>query len=356
MDNAMTAQAALSSPQVVKALAAAGQRQLDYGWIALALLTVIMVSLFFAVRKMLTVPLAGATAAAQQLAKGDLTTLLHVGRRDELGQLMQAVNGVALGLAGIVGNVRSTSERINSATQDIAAGNQDLSARAEAQAGELEQVRASMERFGGDIRRNAEHTNEAGTLVQHAAVQATEGGQVVESVVATMGLIRASSHKVTDIISVIDGIAFQTNILALNAAVEAARAGEQGRGFAVVAAEVRQLALRSAAAAREIKVLIGESVANVDSGSELASRAGAAMSNIESAIGSVAAIMRDIAAAGVSQTSEIGAVTRAVADIDEMTQQNATLVEQAAAATESLRHEALQLVDNVSIFKLAQHR
>src|SRR5450830_1740597 len=354
METAIASLGRTASPATMSALMAASSLQLHYGFVALALL--VLVALFWGVRKMITTPLTAATAAAQQLAKGDLTTLLHVGRRDELGQLMQAVNGVAQGLAGIVGTVRGTSERINTAARDIAAGNNDLSARAEAQAGELEQVRASMERFGGSIRTNAEHTNQAGTLVDNAAVQAGEGGQVVNSVVATMGEIRASSHKVADIISVIDGIAFQTNILALNAAVEAARAGEQGRGFAVVASEVRQLAQRSAAAAREIKILIGESVANVDSGSELVSRAGGTMSNIESAIGSVAAIMRDIAAAGAAQRDEIGAVTRAVGDIDQMTQQNATLVEQAAVATESLRHEAVQLVENVRIFKLAQRR
>ena len=356
MDSAIAALGRTASPAALDKLTAVASLQLRYGFVALALLVFVMVTLFWWVRKMITAPLADATAAAQQLAKGDLTTLLHVGRRDELGQLMQAVNGVAQGLAGIVGTVRGTSERINTAARDIAAGNNDLSARAEAQAGELEQVRASMERFGGSIRANTEHTNEAGTLVNNAAVQASEGGQVVSSVVATMELIRASSHKVADIIGVIDGIAFQTNILALNAAVEAARAGEQGRGFAVVASEVRQLAQRSAAAAREIKTLIGESVANVDGGSELVNRAGNTMSNIENAIGSVATIMRDIAAAGAAQRDEIGAVTRAIGDIDQMTQQNATLIEQAAVATESLRSEAMQLVENVRIFKLAQRR
>ena len=269
---------------------------------------------------------------------------------------MQAINGIAQGLASIVGTVRGSAERIDTAARDIAAGNQDLSARAEAQAGELEQVSASMERFGNGILTNAEHTQRAGALVNDAAAQATEGGQIVNAVVDTMGAIRGSSHKVTDIIGLIDSIAFQTNILALNAAVEAARAGEQGRGFAVVASEVRQLAQRSAAAAQEIKTLIGESVANVDSGSELVSRAGDAMHHIETAIANVAAIMRDIATAGAVQRDEMAAVTHAVSDIDQMTQQNAALVEQAASATESLRRESAQLVDQVRVFKLAQRQ
>ena len=327
---------------------------LRYGAIALALLAFGMGGLYWLAQRMVTRPLVDATAAAQQLAKGDLTTMIHVGRRDEIGQLTQAINGVAQGLATIVGAVRASAERINVAAHEIAAGNNDLSARAEAQAGALEQVRATMDNFSAGIRNNAGHTQEAGSLVDNASTHAGEGGKVVGSVVATMGAIRASSHKVADIIGVIDGIAFQTNILALNAAVEAARAGEQGRGFAVVATEVRPAARRSAAAAREIKDLIAESVANVDHGDRLAGQAGGAMSGIETAIGSVAAIMRDIATAGAGQTEDIGEVTRAVGDIDQMTQQNAALIEQAATATESLRHEAQQLVRQVGAFKLAQ--
>ena len=327
---------------------------LRYGAIALGLLALGMGGLYWLAQRMVTRPLVDATAAAQQLAKGDLTTMIHVGRRDEIGQLTQAINGVAQGLATIVGAVRGSSERINIAAHEIAAGNDDLSARAEAQAGALEQVRATMDNFSAAIRNNASHTQQAGNLVDNASTHAGEGGKVVGSVVATMGAIRASSHKVADIIGVIDGIAFQTNILALNAAVEAARAGEQGRGFAVVATEVRQLAQRSAAAAREIKDLIAESVANVDHGDRLAGQAGGAMSGIETAIGSVATIMRDIATAGAGQTEDIGEVTRAVGDIDQMTQQNAALIEQAATAAESLRHEAEKLVEQVGAFKLAQ--
>ncbi|MBB3211398.1 methyl-accepting chemotaxis protein-2 (aspartate sensor receptor) [Herbaspirillum sp. Sphag1AN] len=356
LDTAMDSLGRTASPGMLSVITDASAAQLRYGLIGMAGMVLVMAVLFWMLRSIITAPLVDATAAAQQLAKGDLTTMLHVGRRDELGQLMQAINGIAQGLASIVGSVRGSSERIDTAAKDIAAGNQDLSARAEAQAGELEQVRASMERFGNGILANAEHTQRAGALVNDAAVQATDGGQIVNAVVDTMGAIRSSSHKVTDIIGLIDSIAFQTNILALNAAVEAARAGEQGRGFAVVASEVRQLAQRSAAAAQEIKTLIGESVSNVDSGSELVSRAGNAMHNIETAIGNVAAIMRDIAAAGVVQRDEMGEVTRAVSDIDQMTQQNAALVEQAAAATESLRRESAQLVDNVRVFKLAQRR
>jgi len=337
-----------TAPAVVAALL------LRYGLIALCLLGLGMIGLYRQAQRMVTRPLLDATAAAQQLAKGDLTTMIHVGRRDEIGQLTQAINGVAQGLATIVGTVRASSERINVAAREIAAGNNDLSARAEAQAGALEQVRATMDNFSAGIRNNAGHTQQAGSLVDNASTHAGEGGKVVGSVVATMGAIRASSHKVADIIGVIDGIAFQTNILALNAAVEAARAGEQGRGFAVVATEVRQLAQRSAAAAREIKDLIAESVANVDHGDRLAGQAGSAMSGIETAIGSVATIMRDIATAGAGQTEDIGEVTRAVGDIDQMTQQNAALIEQAATATENLRREAEKLVEQVGAFKLAQ--
>jgi len=339
-------------PATAPALAAA--LLLRYGAVALGLLALGMGGLYWQAQRMVTRPLVDATAAAQQLAKGDLTTMIHVGRRDEIGQLTQAINGVAQGLATIVGAVRASADRINVAAQEIAAGNNDLSARAEAQAGALEQVRATMENFSAGIRNNAGHTQQAGNLVDNASTHAGEGGKVVGSVVATMGAIRASSHKVADIIGVIDGIAFQTNILALNAAVEAARAGEQGRGFAVVATEVRQLAQRSAAAAREIKDLIAESVTNVDHGDRLAGQAGGAMSGIEMAIGSVAEIMREIATAGAGQTEDIGEVTRAVGDIDQMTQQNAALIEQAATATESLRHEAEKLVGQVGAFKLAQ--
>jgi methyl-accepting chemotaxis protein len=346
--------AAVSVLPPATALADVTALLLRYGAIALALLAVGMGGFYCLAQRMVTRPLVDATAAAQQLATGDLTTMIHVGRRDEIGQLTQAINGVAQGLATIVGAVRASSERINVAAHEIAAGNNDLSARAEAQAGALEQVRATMDNFSAGIRNNAGHTQQAGSLVDNASTHAGEGGKVVGSVVATMGAIRASSHKVADIIGVIDGIAFQTNILALNAAVEAARAGEQGRGFAVVATEVRQLAQRSAAAAREIKDLIAESVTNVDHGDRLAGQAGGAMSGIETAIGSVATIMRDIATAGAGQTEDITEVTRAVGDIDQMTQQNAALIEQAATATESLRHEAEKLVAQVGAFKLAQ--
>lgn len=329
-------------------------QQLRYGLITLAALAVVMGLLYLMLQKTVTAPLIEATQAARQLGKGDLTTLIHVGRRDELGQLMQAVNGIAQGLAGIVTNVRGGSERINTNAQEIAVGNSDLATRAEAQADALQQVRVTMESFTSGIRSSADHTQQAGALVGTAASQAHDGGQVVQSVVETMTTIRASSHKVADILGVIDGIAFQTNILALNAAVEAARAGEQGRGFAVVATEVRQLAQRSAAAAREIKMLISESVANVDSGSALVNSAGAAMRNIEEAIGNVIVIMREIANASARQSEDISQVTQAVGDIDQVTQQNAVLIKQAAGATANLRNEAEKLVENVHIFKLAK--
>lgn len=339
--------------EVAASLHEIAARQLLYGLFAMAGIAMVMGMLYLMLQKMITAPLIEATHAAQQLATGDLTTLIHVGRRDELGQLMQAVNGIAQGLAGIVGHVRGGSECISSNAQEIAAGNSDLAARAEVQAATLQQVRATMENFTSDVRSNADHTRQAGALVGAAASQARDGGRVVQSVVDTMTTIRSSSHKVADILSVIDGIAFQTNILALNAAVEAARAGDQGRGFAVVATEVRQLAQRSAAAAREIKSLIAESVASVDSGSALVNNAGTAMRNIEEAIGNVLVIMREIANASARQSEDIGQVTQAVGDIDQVTQQNAVLIKQAAGATENLRNEAEKLVKNVHVFKLA---
>ena len=207
LDSALAALGPTASSSALSTITQASATQLRYGWFGLAGMVLVMAVLFWMLRSIITAPLVSATAAAQQLAKGDLTTLLHVGRRDELGQLMQAINGIAQGLASIVGTVRGSAERIDTAARDIAAGNQDLSARAEAQAGELEQVSASMERFGNGILTNAEHTQRAGALVNDAAAQATEGGQIVNAVVDTMGAIRGSSHKVTDIIGLIDSIA-----------------------------------------------------------------------------------------------------------------------------------------------------
>jgi methyl-accepting chemotaxis protein len=326
-----------------------------YGLAACAALLLGGVALHFMIRKMVARPLTLGTQAAQKLAKGDLTAHMHVDRRDEIGQMMQAINGISQGLAGIVGAVRSGSDHIGVAAHQIASGNSDLSTRAESQASSLEQISATMENLTVTVKGNAEHAREASALVATASAQATKGGEVVREVVTTMSAIKDSSRKVADIIGVIDSIAFQTNILALNASVEAARAGEQGRGFAVVATEVRQLAQRSADAAREIKSLIGASVGKVDDGSRLADEAGETMLRIVAAVGDVATIMHGIAAASTDQSNAIGEVSIAIGGIDEMTQQNAALVEQAAAATDSLRADAENLSENVRIFRLAQH-
>jgi methyl-accepting chemotaxis protein len=309
--------------------------------------------LYLTLQKTLARPMKEAMTETRRLARGDLTTMIHVGRRDELGLLIQAINGVCQGLAGIVGNVRKSTDSINISSNDIALGNNDISARTESQASALEQISATMENFTSTARHNSENAHQASTLVASASEQALAGGTVVDQVVLTMGSIKESSHKVVDIIGVIDSIAFQTNILALNASVEAARAGEQGRGFAVVATEVRQLAQRSAAAAQEIKVLIANSVEKVDNGSKLVDLAGKTMHNIVASVTNVASIMRDIAADGKGQSNDIAEVSQAINDMDEMTQKTAELVQEATAATEALRKQAEQLSKNVSIFKLA---
>ena len=331
-----------------------GQRQLRYGLIAAAAVLASVGLLYVVLQKMVAIPLKEATAAAQRLAAGDLTTQVHVGRRDEIGQLLQAMNGVGQGLAGVVGNVRNSTDQINVASSEIATGNNDLSARTEAQAAALEQTTATMENFTVTVKRNADHAREASTLVASASDHAVKGGAVVNQVVSTMGSIKESSRKIVEIISVIDGIAFQTNILALNASVEAARAGEQGRGFAVVATEVRNLAQRSAAAAKEIKELIADSVEKVDKGSALVDQAGVTMRDIVASVTNVTRIMNEIATASSEQSHDIEEVNRAVVDMDDMTQKTAALVEEAAAAAESLYQQAEQLSKNVAIFKLAQ--
>ena len=309
--------------------------------------------LYLLLQRSVVQPLRGAMTAAQALAGGDLTTQVHVGRSDEIGQLMQAINGVGQGLASVVGTVRRSTDQINIASSEIAIGNNDLSARTESQASALGQTTASMGSFTAAVKRNAEHAREASNLVHSAADHAVKGGQVVTQVVSTMGSIKESSRKVVEIISVIDSIAFQTNILALNASVEAARAGEQGRGFAVVATEVRNLAQRSAAAAKEIKTLIADSVDKVDNGSKLVDQAGRTMEEIVTSVRNVNAIMSEIALASTEQSNDIEEVNRAIGDMDEMTQQTAALVEEAAAAASSLHDQAAQLSKNVSIFKLA---
>jgi methyl-accepting chemotaxis protein len=300
----------------------------------------------------ITRPLTRAVEIAKRVAAGDLSTRIEVRTRDETGELMGALHDMNTSLRNIVGNVRSGTESIASASAQIAGGNQDLSNRTEAQAASLEQTTFAMKDLTATVRATAEHAHQASELASSACSVAANGGQVVAQVVTTMGSIEASSRKVVDIIGVIDGIAFQTNILALNAAVEAARAGEQGRGFAVVASEVRALAQRSAGAAREIKQLIGDSVQQVSQGTALVGRAGTTMQDVVVSVQRVAALIGDIAAASQSQSQGIASVNQSIGQIDATTQQNASLVEEAAAAAESLQIQAANLEANVSLFRL----
>jgi len=294
--------------------------------------------------------------AADKLASGDLTTHIDIQQQDEIGQLMHAVNGISQGLAGVVSEVRQGCDQINNASGEIASGNLDLSSRTEQQAGSLEETASAMEQLTSTVKQNADNARQANQLATSASLIAIEGGKVVNQVVETMGSINASSHKIVDIISVIDSLAFQTNILALNAAVEAARAGEQGRGFAVVASEVRNLAQRSAAAAKEIKVLIDNSVAQVEVGSKLVKEAGETMTDVVSSVKRVNDIVSEISAASQEQRDGIELVNHAIIQMEQTTQQNAALVEEAAAAAQSLQDQASKLNLAVSIFKLdAKH-
>ncbi|PQO98718.1 methyl-accepting chemotaxis protein [Massilia phosphatilytica] len=301
-----------------------------------------------------TRPLRELAAAMTQLAGGnaDLTRRLAVKGNDELATIGNGFNAFITKIEQVLVRVQACAASVASASTEISQGNADLSARTEQQAGAVEQTAASMEELAGTVRQNSANAAQARELAAGASDVARRGGEVVAEVVETMAAINAASDKVANIIGVIDGIAFQTNILALNAAVEAARAGEQGRGFAVVASEVRSLAQRSASAAGEIKALIGESVARVDRGSALVGKAGATMDDLVASVRAVAAIIGDIAAASAEQSTGIGEVTQAVGQMDGMTQQNAALVEEAAAAAESLRQQAAVLVSLVSEFRI----
>ena len=306
-----------------------------------------------AITRSITVPLSGAVEVAQKVAAGELTSQVHVEGKDETSELLQALKDMNSSLAKTVGDVRLGTELITTASQEIASGNADLSSRTESQASSLEETASSMEELTSTVKQNADNARQANQLAVSASSVAEKGGTVVAQVVDTMGSIKESSRKIFDIIGVIDGIAFQTNILALNAAVEAARAGEQGRGFAVVATEVRNLAQRSAGAAREIKELIGDSVGKVDAGSKLVDEAGQTMDLIVTSIKQVADIMGEITAATQEQSNGIEEVNQAITQMDEMTQQNAALVEEAAAAAESMQEQAQNLAQAVSIFKLS---
>ncbi|MEO5697522.1 MAG: methyl-accepting chemotaxis protein, partial [Burkholderiaceae bacterium] len=328
-------------------------------WISLAVAAVaivIVLSICRLVLRGIQVPVNECTRLARRIAEGDLVPPVVSARprRDSIGELEKALCAMQQQLARIVGDVRSNAESVAGASAQIAQGNLDLSQRTEQQASALEETAASMEELGTTVRQNADNAREANQLARSASGVAVQGGEVVGQVVHTMKGINESSRKIADIIGVIDGIAFQTNILALNAAVEAARAGEQGRGFAVVASEVRSLAGRSADAAKEIKTLIGASVERVEQGTALVDRAGITMAEVVTSIKRVTDIMGEISAASVEQSAGVAQVGEAVSQMDRATQQNAALVEESAAAAESLTHQARQLVQAVAVFKLDQ--
>jgi len=343
--------------KIVVASSAEIRRDIDSARLLLialgALALVAGVALAWWITRSITGPTQRAVRVAQTVSGGNLTSAIEVTSTDETGQLLQALKDMNHSLCRIVGQVRGGTDAIATATSQIAAGNLDLSSRTEEQASALQQTAASMEQLAATIKQNFESGKQANQLAASASQVALKGGQVVSQVVHTMEAINVSSRKIADIIGVIDGIAFQTNILALNAAVEAARAGEQGRGFAVVASEVRSLAGRSATAAKEIKTLIGESVANVDQGCKLVEQAGSTMDEIVVSVRRVTDIMGEISMASQEQTSGVDQINQAVGQMDQVTQQNAALVEQAAAAAQSLEFQAKNLVEVVSVFQLA---
>ncbi|MDR7332197.1 methyl-accepting chemotaxis protein [Roseateles asaccharophilus] len=333
--------------------AVAVQRRAEWITLAAALFAIgAGVVLAWAITRSITQPVAQAVQLAEAVSAGDLRQRIAVRGRDEIAQLLRALGAMNDSLVKIVSQVRHSSDSIATGSSEIATGNADLSQRTEEQASNLQQTAASMEQMSATVRQNADIARTATQLATSASAVATQGGEVVGRVVSTMDEITTSSRKIVDIISTIDGIAFQTNILALNAAVEAARAGEQGRGFAVVAGEVRILAQRSAEAAKEIKSLIGQSVEKVDVGSQLVAEAGGTMDEIVAQVKRVADLIGEIDSASGEQAKGIGQVSEAVNQLDQVTQQNAALVEESAAAAESLKHQAARLAEVVNQFKL----
>ncbi|WP_136419583.1 methyl-accepting chemotaxis protein [Herbaspirillum sp. ST 5-3] len=317
-----------------------------------ALILAFAAALAYIITVSITRPLAKALKVANTVASGDLTSHIDVRSTDEMGQLLHALKLMNESLVDTVAMVRTGTETIATASSEVASGSLDLSSRTEEQASSLEETASSMEELTSTVKQNADNARQANAMAETASNVAAKGGEVIAKVVVTMDEINSSSTRITDIISVIDGIAFQTNILALNAAVEAARAGEQGRGFAVVAAEVRNLAQRSAAAAREIKTLIEDSTAKVENGGKLVNEAGATMQEIVRSVKHVTDIMAEITAASLEQTTGIEQINQAINQMDEVTQQNAALVEQASAASEAMQEQAAKLAQTVSIFKL----
>jgi methyl-accepting chemotaxis protein-2 (aspartate sensor receptor) len=348
-----------SSPQWLVAEVSEAEAMAQYWvnmtfiWSLLAATTLLLgAGLYLLVRRMVSEPLHELTDAVTAVAQGDLTHVFHSHRRDEIGALVEETEGMRQRYLQALQQVRDAVESIGTSSVEIASGNQDLSGRTEQTANNLQRTASSMTLLTGTVQQSADSARQANQLAASAAEVAARGGAVVGEVVRTMNDINLSSRKIADIIGVIDGIAFQTNILALNAAVEAARAGEQGRGFAVVASEVRSLAQRSAEAAREIKALIDASVANVESGSRLVQNAGQTMTEIVSSVQRVSDMIGQISSAAAEQSEGIGNVNVAVGELDQMTQQNAAMVEQSAAAAESLRDQAHMLAQAVSVFKL----
>ena len=329
------------------------KRYLVTGLAILALLAIVVSAAIGALIILaITRRLKRASDVARNVADGNLDAAIESGRNDELGQLLGSLRHMNESLAAIVGRVRASAEQVTSASSQIAAGNTDLSARTEEQASSLEETAASIEEMTATVNQNAQNASQASQVATSAAEVARRGGEAVDEVVKMMESIQSSSRKIGDIIGVIDSIAFQTNILALNAAVEAARAGEQGRGFAVVAGEVRSLAQRSAEAAKEIKTLITDSVERVDAGAKLADDAGKTMSDVVSSVNRVSNIISEIASATGEQSAGIAQVNQAVGELDKVTQQNASLVEESTAASESLKELAREMVDAVAVFRL----